>query len=156
MGLDGSAESQTDATGLRIAVAQSTFNRRVTDGLRDGAVQALQTAGAAEITVIEVPGAFELPLVAQRLAEAGYDAIVAVGAVVMGETDHYDHIAHRASEGLERVMLDTGVPVAFGVLTVREPEHALTRSAAGSENKGAEAALAAVQTVRALQTIAAR
>ncbi|HEX9855187.1 MAG TPA: 6,7-dimethyl-8-ribityllumazine synthase [Acidimicrobiia bacterium] len=154
MGIDGPAGGEVDAGGLRIAIAQSTFNRTVTDGLRDGALAALEEAGATDVTVVEVPGAFELPLAAQRLAQAGYDAVVALGAVVMGDTDHYEHVAHRASEGLQRVMLDTGVPIAFGILTVREAHQAATRSAPGRGNKGAEAAMAAVETVRALRRIA--
>lgn len=142
-----------DAEGLRIGVVRSIFNRSVTEGLLDGALASLEGAGAAEVTVVEVDGAFELPLLASRLADRGYDAVVAVGAVVEGETDHYEHIAHRASEGLMRVMLDTGVPVAFGVLTVRSADHALARSAPGEDNKGAEAAQAAVRAANLLRTI---
>jgi 6,7-dimethyl-8-ribityllumazine synthase len=100
-----------------------------------------------------VPGAFELPLVARALC-ATHDAVVALGAVILGETDHYEHVAHRASEGLQRVMLETGTPVAFGVLTVREPEQALQRAAPGPANKGAEAAEAAVRTALLLRQIA--
>ena len=111
-------------------------------------------AGAA-VTVVEVAGAFELPLIAQELAPA-HDAVVALGAVIEGETDHYEHIAHRASEGLMRVMLDTGTPVAFGILTVRDPEHARLRSAPGPENKGAEAAEAAVRTALLLSGLRPR
>lgn len=147
-------EGTLDAVGLRIAVVQSLFNREVTDGLLEGALRVLEGAGATEVTVVRVAGAFELPLVARRLAETGHDAVVAVGAVVEGETDHYEHIAHRASEGLARVALDTGVPVAFGVLTVRRAEHAYARSEPGPRNKGAEAAVAAVTTARLLADLA--
>lgn len=141
-----------DGTGLRVAIARSTFNDRVTSGLLKGALDALSAAGA-EAEVFDLPGAFELPLAAQKLAGAGFDAVVALGAVVLGETDHYDHIAHRASEGLMRVALDTGVPVAFGILTTRELQHALDRSAPGPANKGAEAANAAMQTALLLREI---
>jgi 6,7-dimethyl-8-ribityllumazine synthase len=141
-----------DAAGLRIAVAWSVFNEQVTAGLRDGALAWLEGAGVVEVTVVDVPGAFELPLVAQALA-ADHDAVVAIGAVVLGETDHYDHVAHRASEGLMRVMLDTGVPVAFGVLTVRSADQALARSAPGAGNKGAEAAEAAVRTAALIRRL---
>ena len=94
-----------------------------------------------------------MPLVAKRLAESGYDAVVCLGAVIEGDTDHYDHVAHRASEGLMQVQLETGVPIAFGILTVRDPEHARVRAEPGPENKGREAAIAAVMAARALQAI---
>ncbi|HSF86471.1 MAG TPA: 6,7-dimethyl-8-ribityllumazine synthase [Acidimicrobiia bacterium] len=137
---------------LRVAMAVATFNDQVTTGLRDGAMQWLQAAGVEDITVVEVPGAFELPLVARRLA-ATHDAVIALGAVILGETDHYDHVAHRASEGLQQVMLETNTPVAFGVLTVREASHALSRSGPGPDNKGAEAAEAAVRTAALLHDL---
>ncbi len=140
-----------DASGLRVAVAWAAFNEPVTAGLREGALQALHEAGARDVTVIEVPGAFELPLVARRLAEGGHDVVVALGAVIEGETDHYAHVANRASEGLMRVMLDTGVPVGFGVLTTRDAASALARSRPGPGNKGAEAARAAVATATLLR-----
>jgi 6,7-dimethyl-8-ribityllumazine synthase len=88
-----------------------------------------------------------------RLATGGCDAVIGIGAVVEGETDHYEHIAHRASEGLMRVMLDTGVPTAFGVLTVRDPQHAFARSAEDEHNKGREAANAAIRTANLLRQI---
>ncbi len=135
-----------DATGLRIAVVRSLFNQSVTDGLLAGALALLDEAGAVDVTVIDVEGAFETPLVAQIMIRAGHDAVVVLGAVVEGETDHYEHIAGRASEGLMRVMLDTGVPVTFGILTVRDPAHAFARSASDKHNKGREAAEAAVRT----------
>jgi len=132
------------------------FNRPVTEGLLDGALAVLDEAGAADVTVVDVEGAFETPLVAQAMAQAGYDAIVVLGAVVEGETDHYEHIAGRASEGLMRVMLDTGVPVSFGILTVRDPAHAFARSAPDEHNKGREAAEAAVRTASVLKRVAGR
>ncbi len=134
-----------DASTLNVAVARSLYNRPVTDGLLEGALKALETAGVSDVTVVEVPGAFDLPLVARRLAERGSDAVVAIGAVIEGETDHYEHVAHRASEGLMQVMLETGVPVTFGVLTVRDPAHAFARSGPTDRNKGKEAAEAAVE-----------
>ena len=146
-------EGRLDAGGLRIGIVQSTFNAGVTDGLLAGALEVVEAAGAGEVTVAKVGGAFELPLVARALAESGCDAVVALGAVIMGETDHYEHIAHRASEGLQRVMLETGVPVGFGVLTVRQAEHAYARSAPGPLNKGAEAAAAAIRTANVLRAI---
>lgn len=142
-----------DASGLRVAVVWAAFNEPVTTGLRDGALQALQEAGAGSVDVIEVAGAFELPLVVRRLAEGEYDAVVALGAVIEGETDHHEHIAHRTSEGLMRAMLDTGVPIGFGVLTTRDTQSALARSRPGPGNKGAEAARAAVSTACLLRTL---
>lgn len=145
--------SDESAEGLRFGVVTALFNGSITRGLRDGALDYLEKAGAQEVLAVDVPGAFELPLLAQALASAGYDAVVCLGAVVQGDTDHYEHVAHRASEGLMRVQLDTGVPVAFGVLTVRDVEDALVRAKAGPDNKGREAARAAILTVRALETL---
>ena len=145
-----------DASVLRIAIVHSAFNHDITSGLLAGARELLGRAGAGEVTVVEAPGAFELPLFAQRLVAAGHDAVIALGAVVLGETDHYEHVAHRASEGLMRVMLDSGVPVAFGILTTRDREAAVARSAPGPANKGAEAALAAIEAALALRRLSAR
>ena len=150
---DPGAIEQPDGSGLRVGVARSRFNEEATAGLLAGALGALEASGADDVVVIEVPGAFELPLAARRLAEAGCDAVVAIGAVVQGETDHYEHIAHAASVGLQEVMLETGVPVGFGLLTVRDGSHALARSRPGPGNKGAEAARAAVHTAVALRAV---
>lgn len=153
MRIDDLDPRDLSAIGLRIAVATANFNASITTGLTEGAVDYLEEANAEEVLVVEAPGAFELPLIAQKLATNGYDAIVCLGAVIEGDTDHYDHVAHRASEGLMRVQLDTGVPVAFGILTVRRLEDAEVRSAPGPENKGREAAIAAVMAARALQAL---
>ncbi len=147
---------RASARGLRIAVLRSLFNRKITDGLVDGAQQALRDMGADErrIRVYDVPGAFELPLAAQAAARGGrFDAVIALGAVIEGETDHYEHVAREAAAGLAAVARETGVPVAFGVLTVREIAHAERRAAAGPENKGREAARAAVLMVETLRSI---
>lgn len=140
-----------------MAVLCARFNPAVTDGLRDGAVLALREMGAAasRIQVFDVPGAFELPLAARTAAGSGrFDAVVALGAVIRGDTDHYEHVAREAVSGLAAVALETGVPVALGVLTVRQARQALERAAPGRENKGAEAARAAVAMVRTLKAIA--
>jgi 6,7-dimethyl-8-ribityllumazine synthase len=143
--------SAADAAGLRVLVLRSTFNAGVVDGLVSGAREALR---GAEVTVVDVPGAFELPLAAQTGARSGrFDAIVALGAVIRGETDHYEHIAREASCGLAAVARETGVPVGFGVLTVGDERQALARSAAGEANKGAEAARAAVAMVHVLREL---
>lgn len=147
------------ARGLRVAIVRALFNRAVTDGLLEGALAALGDMGAArrDVAVFDLPGAFELPVAAAAAARSGrFDAVVALGAVVRGETDHYDHVAREAASGLAAVARETGVPVAFGVLTVRREVHARRRSLPGPENKGAEAARAAVATALALRAIAGR
>jgi 6,7-dimethyl-8-ribityllumazine synthase len=143
-----------DAAGLRIAVVRARYNEAVTLGLLAGAEEYLAAAGAS-YDVYESPGSFELPLICAELADAGYDAIVALGAVINGETDHYEHVAGCASEGLMQVSLTSRKPVSFGVLTVKEEKHALSRSAPGPGNKGAEAAAAAVETALVLSKIPA-
>jgi len=147
------------ARSLRVAIVRSLFNRPVTDGLLEGAVSALAEMGAASsrVAVFDLPGAFELPLAARAAARSGrFDAVVALGAVIEGETDHYEHVAREAASGLAAVARETGVPVAFGVLTVREEEQARRRAAPGPDNKGAEAARAAVMTALALRAIGRR
>ena len=139
-----------DATGLLVGVAVAAYNSEITEGLLAGALSALDDA---TVTVVRVAGSFELPLVARRLIEAGNDAAVALGAVVQGETDHYEHVARESARGLQDVMLETGVPVSFGVLTVRDAEQARVRSLPGPQNKGREAAEAAVRTVRVLRAV---
>lgn len=138
-----------DGSGLRVAVVVAEFNPDITEGLRDGAIALLQEAGVAEVAVVGVPGALELPLVAARLAET-HDAVVVAGAVIKGETDHYEYVAAAASTGLMEVSLRTGTPVGNALLTVHDVEHARARSAPGPLNKGAEAAAAAVRTARLL------
>ena len=149
-------DARHSARGLRLAIVRSLFNRPVTDGLLDGARAALNEMGAegGEVAVFDLPGAFELPLAAQAAARSGrFDAVVALGAVIEGETDHYEHVAREAAAGLAAVSRETGVPVAFGVLTVRREEQARARALPGPANKGAEAARAAVATVAALRAI---
>lgn len=139
--------------GLRVLVLQSRFNEVVASGLAKGALAYLTEVGAGA-TVEWAPGAFELPLIAQTAAFTGrYDAIVALGAVIKGETDHYDHIARESARGIMDASLATGVPVAFGVLTVTKEAHALARSKPGPNNKGREAAAAAVETALLLRKL---
>ncbi len=147
---------ELDASGLRIGIVRSLFNQPVTDGLLQGALDVLDEAGGGAETIVDVEGAFEAPLVAQRLAGAGFDAVVVLGAVVKGETDHYEHIATRSADGLMRVALDTGIPVSFGILTVTDSAHAVARSAPDEHNKGREAATAAIRTANALKRVASR
>ncbi len=155
--MKSSSSERIDASGLRVCLLRAAFNAHVVDGLVAGARAALAEAGAREngITVVSVPGAFELPLAAQAAARSGrFDAVVALGAVIKGDTDHYEHIAREAARGLARVALDTGVPVAFGVLTVADEAQALARSAPGEANKGGEAARAAVAMARVVRGFA--
>ena len=145
-----------DARGLRIAVVRARFHPEVADGLLFGALDALREMGAQDeaVTVSDVPGAFELPLAARAGAASGrYDAVVALGAVIRGETDHYEHISREAATGLAAVATETGVPVGFGLLTVNDEAQARVRSAPGPGNKGAEAARAAVAMVHVLRKL---
>jgi len=146
-------EGAADARGLKVGVLVSTFNEAITAGLLQGALEALAAAGADDPTVVRVPGSFELPVVARALAESGHDCVVALGAVIKGETDHYEHVATQAIAGLRQVAVETGVPVGLGVLTTRRVEQARERSRPGPGNKGAEAALAAVRTANALRRL---
>ena len=140
-----------DGRGLRIAIAVARFNAEVTERLLAGATAALLAAGVASdaITVARVPGAFELPLACRWLAYSGrFDAIVALGAVVRGDTDHYEHVCRTATDGILRAGLDTGVPIGLGVLTCSEQEQALQRAGGPAGDKGAEAATAALAMAR--------
>ncbi len=145
---------QPDGRGLRVAVLRARFNPGIVDGLCAGAEAALTEMGVAHTMVAEVPGAFELPLAARTAASSGrFDAIVALGAVIRGDTDHYEHIAREAASGLQRAALDSGVPVAFGVLTCGSEAQAVERSRPGAENKGAVAARAAVAMALTLRML---
>ncbi len=144
------------ATGRRFALVVSTFNKEITDGLLRGAQSALTEAGAssADITVVRVPGAFEIPFTARRLARSGrYDAVVCLGCVIKGETMHFEYIASAVSNGIMAVSADTDVPVTFGVLTTLTEEQAVARSVHGPDNKGREAALSAVEMVTLIEAI---
>jgi 6,7-dimethyl-8-ribityllumazine synthase len=147
------------ARGLRIAVVRALYNPAITDGLLRGAREALAELGAdpRRVSVYDVPGAFELPAAAQAAARSRrFDAVIALGAVIRGETDHYEHITREAASGLAAVARETGVPVGFGVLTVRRASHARARSLANQANKGREAARAAVFTLHTLRSLAGR
>jgi len=142
--------------GLRVAVACSRFNRLVTDRLLDGAHDGLVRHGvdASSITVAWAPGAFELPLVARRLAASGeVDAVICLGAVIRGATDHYEHVAGQCAAGLQRAQLDTGVPVLCGVLTTDTVEQAIERAGTKAGNKGFDAALAAIEMADLLRQL---
>ena len=141
-------EGNLNAAGLKIAVVCARFNGFITDRLLAGALDALKRSGAAEsdIEIVKVPGAWELPLAAQTIAELKkHDAIVALGAVIRGDTPHFDHVAGQAALGLAVVQLETGVPVAFGVLTTHTIEQAIDRAGGKSGNKGYDAAITAIE-----------
>jgi 6,7-dimethyl-8-ribityllumazine synthase len=153
---DTETSGHPDARGLRVAVVRAGFHTEVADGLLSGALLALREMGLLDdaVTVADVPGAFELPLAARAAARSGrFDALVALGAVIRGETDHYEHIAREATAGLAAVASETGVPVGYGVLTVDDLAQARARSAPGPGNKGAEAARAAVAMVHVLRKL---
>ena len=140
-------------SGLRFALAASRFNELITGRLLDGAVDALtrHDVRRQDIEVYWVPGAWELPLIAKELALSGkYDAIVALGAVIQGDTPHFDYVCAEMSKGLAHVSLDQRVPIGFGVLTCSNLEQALVRAGSKSGNKGADAALAALETANLL------
>ena len=152
-------EGQLTAQGLRIAIVAARFNDFIVDRLMGGAVDCLLRHGAdkAALTIIRAPGAFELPLICKRLAESGqFDGIVALGAVIRGSTPHFDYVAAEVSKGLAQVSMEYGVPVAFGVLTVDSIEQAIERSGTKAGNKGAEAALSALEMVSLLAQLEAK
>lgn len=133
---------------MRVAIVVSTFNEEITAGLLAGARAVLDEAGirGADVTEVHVPGAFELPLTAKRLAGTGsYEAVVCLGCLIKGDTMHFEYIASAVSQGIMDAGLDTGVPVAFGVLTTLTEEQAAARAAAGPGNKGREVTVAALQ-----------
>lgn len=155
--------STLDGHDLRVAVVAASWHRTVMDGLLAGSLAALADAGVHQPVVVRVPGSFELPVAAAHLARAGYDAVIALGVVIRGGTPHFEYVCAAATDGLGRVALDTGVPIGFGLLTCDTEEQALERAGGsaplgdaarggkGREDKGREAAEAAVATVLALR-----
>ncbi|MEW6487360.1 MAG: 6,7-dimethyl-8-ribityllumazine synthase [Thermodesulfobacteriota bacterium] len=147
-------EGKLTSQGLRLAFVAGRFNSFITDRLVEGAVDAVARTGGDPdaIRIYKVPGAFEIPLVAKKLAASGrFDAVVCLGAVIRGATPHFEYVASEVSKGLAHVALETGVPVAFGVLTTDTLEQAIERAGSKAGNKGWEAAMAAVETVNLLR-----
>lgn len=145
-----------DGTGMKIAVAASRFNELVVERLVAGAADGLRRHGVADddVTLAWVPGAYELPLLAQKLAASGaYDAVITLGAVIRGATSHYDLVAGQCAAGISRVALETGIPVVFGVLTTDNLEQALERAGSKAGNKGFEAATVAIEMVDVLRQV---
>ncbi len=148
-----------DASRLRIAIVVSRFNAFITDRLRDGAVQVLRDAGTpdSQIELFAVPGAFEIPQAARAVAETGqFDAVICLGCLIRGETPHFDYIASATAHGITDAAGDTGVPMAFGVLTTNTTEQAMERAGDGPDNKGREAASAAIEMATLYRTLAER
>lgn len=149
-------EGHLNAADLSFALVATRFNDFIVDRLVNGAIDYLVRHGAHEdkLTLIRIPGAFELPLICKKLAASGkYDGIVALGAVIRGGTPHFEYVASEATKGLALVSLESGVPVGFGLLTTDNIEQAIERAGTKAGNKGVEAAAAMLETVRVLQQI---
>lgn len=145
-----------DGEGLKIAIVASRFNEFITNKLVGGAEDCLLRHGVAEddITLAWVPGAFEIPMIAKKLAKSGrYDAVICVGAVIRGATSHYDYVCAEVSKGIAQVGMETGVPVLFGVLTTDTIEQAIERAGTKAGNKGTDCAMGALEMVNLLNTI---
>lgn len=154
MGTYSEYEGALDATGMRIAIVAGRFNDHVTKPLLEGAIDALRDLGLDTVPVHWVPGAFEIPLVAQRLARSNtFDAVICLGAVIRGDTPHFDYVAGECAAGVARVSLDTGVPCIFGVLTVDDLDQAMARTGGAEGNKGIEAAHTAVEMIDLLRIL---
>ena len=149
-------EGKLDGSGLRMALVVGRFNSFISERLVDGALDALLRHGVADddITVARVPGAFEIPLVARKLAESGkFDAVICLGAVIRGSTPHFDYVSAEVSKGIASVGLASGVPVIFGVLTTDSIEQAIERAGTKAGNKGFDAAVSAIEMVNLLKEI---
>jgi len=155
----GKLSGELKAEGLRFAVVVSRFNSFITERLLAGALDALERAGATgkQVTVLHVPGAFELPLAAKKLAQAGQtDAVIAIGCVLRGETSHYDYVCSETARGLQLAQMDTGVPVIFCVLTCDTLEQAIDRAGLKGGNKGFESGLAAIEMAHLSRKLAGK
>lgn len=144
-------EGSLDASDLKVGVVVASWNQAVTDRLLAGALERLEKLGAQDVTVLRVPGALEIPVGALALVNAGCQAVVAIGVVIKGETDHYEIVVRETTSGVSRVALDTGVPIGNAILAVHDIEDALARSGTGDANKGVEAVNAAAMTATALR-----
>jgi 6,7-dimethyl-8-ribityllumazine synthase len=149
-------EGAPDATGLHVGVVVSSWNRPITDRLLDGALRRLDEMRADRVTVLRVPGALEIPIGARKLIDNGCDAVVAIGTVIRGETDHYEIVVRESTSGVAQVGLATGVPVANAILAVSEYSQAVDRAMDGPSNKGYEAADAAIAMAVALRRLEER
>jgi len=149
-------DGEMQARGMRIGILLGRFNSFIGDRLLEGAIDTLVRHGAieADIDVVRVPGAYEMPLAAKKMAGNGkYDALIALGAVIRGATPHFDYVAGECSKGLSQVSMESGIPVGFGVLTVDTIEQAIERAGTKAGNKGADAAMAAMEMVNLLRKL---
>ncbi|MET0999165.1 MAG: 6,7-dimethyl-8-ribityllumazine synthase [Marmoricola sp.] len=154
---DGSPlDKPVDCSDLKVAVVAASWHEQVMGGLVAGAQEAIDAYRVGSSEVVRVPGSFELPVVAQALAQQGYDAVVALGVIIRGGTPHFEYVCSAATDGLNRVALDTGVPIGFGLLTCDTEQQALDRAGleGSAESKGYEATAAALLTARTLREIA--
>ncbi|MHB1235568.1 MAG: 6,7-dimethyl-8-ribityllumazine synthase [Microbacteriaceae bacterium] len=156
MSAEGTPELAADGTGLRIAIVAGRWHQQIADGLLEGARRALSASGA-QVSVVRVPGSFELPLACKAVLEAGADAAVALGVIIRGGTPHFEYVSSAATSGLTTVALQTGKPVGFGVLTLDDEQQGLDRAGlpGSREDKGAEAAQAAVTMAVTLRELRA-
>jgi 6,7-dimethyl-8-ribityllumazine synthase len=141
---------------VTIGIVVGRFNSFITDRLLDAAIETLQQHGVGEdnVTCVKVPGAFEIPVVVKRMAQSGnYDAILALGCVIRGATPHFDYVAGECARGVQQVSVDSGLPVSFGVLTVDTIEQAIERAGSKAGNKGADAALAVLETLDVIRQL---
>ena len=150
----GSPELDVDGTGLKVVIVAGSWHDEISNGLIAGATRTLEASGA-EFELVRVPGSFELPVVSKAALEAGADAVVALGVIIRGGTPHFEYVSSAATDGLTRVAIDTGKPVGFGVLTLDDEQQGLDRAGlpGSKEDKGREAAEAAVATARALRAV---
>ena len=151
-----SIEGQLDSRGLRIAVLVARFNSFITDRLLEGALDALRRTGCADqdIELIRVPGSWELPVAAREVAlQKRHDALICLGAVIRGDTPHFDYVAGAAANGLAQIPMQTGIPLAFGVLTTNSVEQAVDRAGAKSGNKGFDAAMTAIEMAQLMRRL---
>jgi 6,7-dimethyl-8-ribityllumazine synthase len=154
MGTYADRHHTPDATGMRLAIVAGRFNAEITTLLLEGARSTLRELGLDDVDVFWVPGAFEIPLVAARLAGSGdFDAVICLGAVIRGDTPHFDFVARECAAGIASVALDTGVPVVFGVLTTDDEQQARDRAGGVAGHKGVEAACTAVEMVDLLRRL---
>lgn len=149
-------EGKLDATGLKFGIVVSRFNEFITGKLLAGALDAIVRHGGSDedVDVVWMPGSFELPLAAKKMAESGkYDAVICVGAVIRGGTSHFDFVAGEAAKGIAQAAMQTGIPVIFGVITTENIEQAIERAGTRLPNRGFEAAVTAIEAVNALRQI---
>jgi 6,7-dimethyl-8-ribityllumazine synthase len=149
-------EGELQAKGLKFAVIVSRFNEFITNKLLDGALDALQRHGASgqDIDIMKVPGSFEIPLIAKKAAEKqSYDAVICLGTIIRGATPHFEYVASEAAKGVASASMETGVPVAFGIITSDTIEQAVERAGSKSGNKGWDAALVAIEMAQLLKKL---